>query len=117
MNDRGPAPILRDATSLAGVLLETLDGCPAYRVLVDRVCRRALDLHESVILALADDDRHRRLLDADAALQGLRGLLGLARDLSVLSDDDYLGFAEQADRVGRQLGGWLRRLAAADTMP
>lgn len=107
---RGPAPILRDATALAGVLLETLGGCPVHPALVDRLCRRALDLHESILLALADEERHQHLLDADAALQGMRGMLRLARDLGVLGADDFVAFAEQADRVGRQLGGWLRQI-------
>jgi len=61
------------------------------------------------MLALQGRGRRDRLLDADDALQTLRGHLLLAYDLGMLPEDAFVALTEQVDLVGRQVGGWLKR--------
>lgn len=105
-------PLHRDAVALAGVLLEELDAGDALR---DRLARVALDLVEDVTLAVARNDPSRldRLEDADSGLRLLRVHLQLGHELGLLDEGDYLDLAEQADVVGRQIGGWLKSLRSA----
>ena len=106
-----------DAFALAAALLAEIEegGRAPHRALRERLSDAALRLAELVTLALTTRDaeeRHLRVLDADAALAVLRLHLRLARALDVLAEDAFLAFAEQSDCVGRQLGGWLRKLSA-----
>ncbi len=113
--NRRDSSLRRDTVAFAGVLMNTLELCTSHRVLTDRLSHRALDLLEAVTLALArigDMDREERLIDADVALQSTRCLLRMTHDLDLIDDDTYLGFVEQADSVGRQIGSWLNHLTA-----
>ena len=105
-------PLHRDTVALSGVLLESLDAADSLR---DRLARVALDLVEDVTLAVAgnDDRRRERLEDADTGLRLLRTHLELSRSLGLFDEGDYLDLAEQADIVGRQIGGWLKSLRSA----
>jgi hypothetical protein len=53
------------------------------------------------------------LREADAALAELRLLLRLARDLRILSFNQYEEGARRTTEIGKLLGGWLR---AADKL-
>lgn len=98
-----------DAGELCVLLFENLpDGTPP-RVLCERIQRVGLTLLERISLATTGIARAASLRDADADLQALRGLLDLALVLEVLPEDTAFELAELADRIGRQLGGWLRR--------
>jgi hypothetical protein len=110
------APLHRDTLALCGVLLEVLETQNSYQRLRERLAEGALHLLDHVILALAGFDRLARLEDADAELQTLRAHLLLALELGAIDQEDFLALAEQADLVGRQVGGWLKKLTRqADT--
>lgn len=110
---RIPAPLHRDAMALTGVLLQELSERTEHPPLRERLAHAALRLLESITLALRSDEPHGHLRDADESLQILRTHLSLAQKLHLLEDDTYLAFVEQGDKLGRQLGGWLRRLHEA----
>lgn len=102
-------PLHRDTLALCGVLLEELEG-HGYDDLRRRLAGGSLRLLDQVTLALGGFERGERLHDADAELATLRVHLQLAYELGILDEDTFLALAEQADTVGRQLGGWLKKL-------
>lgn len=102
-------PLHRDTLALCGVLLQDL-GEEGAKVLRQRLATSALVVLEDVTLAVAGYDRIARLQDADAGLRLFRNHLRLAHELGLLEKESFLEFAEQADVIGRQLGGWLKRL-------
>lgn len=99
--------------ALCGVLLEELaDGGAEearFSPLRSRLGEGALDLFGDVCLALAGLERVAALEAADARLCVLRGWLQLALELGVLGEEEFVELAEQADAVGRQIGGWLKK--------
>lgn len=105
-----PAPLYRDTLALCGVLLEETEAGTALGPLRRRLAEGAIRLLDEVTLALAGFDRAERLQAADAELCTLRAQLRLAVELELLEDESFLDLAEQADRVGRQVGGWLAKL-------
>ena len=104
------APLHRDALALCGVLLQELEQAPAHEHLALRLAEGVLRLVDAVTLALHESDPYGPLTGADAELATLRAHLLLALELGVIDEDSYLDLSEQADRVGRQIGGWLRKL-------
>ncbi len=105
------APIYRDTFSLCGVLLAEVEAWAGHEALRRRLGQVALRLLEQVTLALGDrPDREHHLRGADLELRLLRTHSGLALELGLLEEDLYLDLVEQADLVGRQVGGWLRKL-------
>ena len=104
------SPLYRDAFALCGVLLEELERETRYGRLRRRLGDTALRLLDSVTLAFGNFGRRDRLEEADAELAVLRTQLRLAYELEVLGEEMFLALAEQADLVGRQLGGWLKKL-------
>ena len=104
------SPLHRDTLALCGVLLEELEGAVRFQALKRRLAEGALHLLDLVSLALAGSARRERLEAADAELQALRGQLRLAYELELLAEEPFLELAEQADAIGRQLGGWLKKL-------
>lgn len=107
------SPLYRDTLALCGVLLEELEREAGYAALRRRLADGALRLLDEVALALAGFDRRERIEGADAELRALRAHLYLAFELEVLTEDAFLSLAEQADTVGRQVGGWLKKLRRA----
>lgn len=106
------APLHRDTLALCGVLLEEM-GERGTDALGRHLAANALHLLDDVTLAVAGDRRRDRLEDADAGLRLLRTHVRLAHELGLLDRDLFLDLADQADRVGRQLGGWLKRVRAS----
>ena len=104
------SPLYRDAFAFCGVLLEELEEGERYPGLRRRLADGALRLLDHVALALAGYDRLDRVHDADLELQALRAHLHLAYELEVLDEKVFLAIAGQADTVGRQIGGWLKKL-------
>lgn len=104
------SPLYRDAIALCGVLLEELEGGARHPGLRRRLEEGALRLLDDVALALAGLDRLDRVEDADVELRTLRVHLHLAYELEVLEEEVFLALAGQADAVGRQVGGWLKKL-------
>ncbi len=104
------SPLYRDSLALCGVLLHELAGGESYAALRRHLEEGALRLVDQVSLALAGMDRRERVEGADAELQALRAHLHLALELGMVDEEGFLALAEQADAVGRQLGGWLKKL-------
>lgn len=99
--------------ALCGILLQELEEEDGYAALRHRLTDGALHLLDQVALALAGPARLERLEAADAELRTLRAHLHLAFELGVLEEDAFFALAEQADAVGRQVGGWLKKLRRA----
>jgi 23S rRNA-intervening sequence protein len=104
------SPLFRDTFALCGVVLEEVELEAGFQDVRRRLGRGALRLLDDVTLAFAGFERQERLADADAELATLRVQLRLAYELEVLDEEMFLALAEQADRIGRQLGGWLKKL-------
>lgn len=107
------APLHSDALALAAGLLDAIDDAPRHRVLRDRIGRGALRLVDAVVLATTGIERLANLHHADAEVATLRAHLQLALELGLLPEDFVLDAAAVTDRIGRQLGGWLRKLDRA----
>ncbi len=107
------SPLYRDALALCGVLLEELEeerpGTEPFEVLRRGLGEGALDLLGDICLALSGLERLSALESADARLCVLRGRLQLGLELGLLGEELFLELAEQADTVGRQIGGWLKK--------
>lgn len=107
------APLHRDTLALCGVLLQDM-GRQGTEAFGRHMAAVALGLLDDVTLAVAGHRRRDRLEDADAGLRLLRTHLRLAHELDLLDRDVFLDLSDQADQVGRQLGGWLKRLRASE---
>lgn len=86
-----------------------------YRfTLAERVQRRALDFHETLISAglRRGPERAVRLHEADAQLAQLRHLLRLCADLGCLTLPQYEHAAALLTEIGKLLGGWRKTLGA-----
>lgn len=106
------APLYVDAYDLALEVIRRTERFPKSQrfVLGLRMQQAALDLLESITLALHDrQGRLARLEAAEAALTRLRLGSRLARDLELLGDKVAVALGGRYERVGRQLGGWWRR--------
>jgi hypothetical protein len=107
---KGEAPLFRDAYSLAGTVAAELEQGSSHSALRARLVQDTLRVLDAIVLALAGIERAERLVDADADLRLLRVHMRLACDLDVVDHEFLLAVAEEADRIGRQLGGWRRQL-------
>lgn len=105
------SPLYRDTLALSGVLLEELAAESRYGRLRRRLEEGSLRLLDRVSLALSGFDPQVRLEEADAELATLRAHLALAFELELLDEESFLALAEQADTIGRQIGGWSKKLA------
>jgi hypothetical protein len=77
-------------------------------------CRLALRLLDYIVLALKDRERLEVLDLADVTLLKLRQRLRLAPTQGLLDERQALHGLGRCDDIGRQIGGWLRRLEAAE---
>lgn len=107
-------PLYRDTLALCGVLLEEIEGRERFAPLRWQLAEGALRLLDHVTLALAGFGRADHLVAADAELRALRARLHLAVEIGLLEQDSFLDLAEHAAKIGRQLGGWLRKLRRGD---
>ncbi len=104
------APLFGDTFALCEWLLGRLDGND--KVLAQSICRIALGLLSDMTLALKGRGRQVRVEDADEQLISLRVQLRMARATGLLDEQQMLYALEAVDNIGRQLGGWRRRLGA-----
>ena len=82
-----------------------------YRfTLAERVQRRALDLHETLIAAglRRGPERAARLQEGDTKGGKLRPPLRLCADLNLLTLAQYEHAAGRLAEIGRLLGGWQK---------
>lgn len=78
--------------------------------LAQALAAEALSLLDSITLALKNIDRENALADADLILIRLRLRLRLAMEIELLDDRQGQFALRQTDDIGRQLGGWQKRL-------
>lgn len=109
------SPIYQDTMALCVVLIEEIETVRTYQPICHRLATGALRLVDHITLALSGFERQERLQDADAELLTLRTHLHLALELNIIDEDEFLNLVEQADLVGRQIGGWLKKMAHQDT--
>ena len=106
-----PAPLFVHGFDLAAWMLghfgERTDA------LSRELCAKSLTLLDLVTLALQDRERDLRLTDADELLVALRLRLRLAEQLGTLDERQLMYALGLVDSVGRQIGGWQKRLARA----
>ncbi len=109
---RGAAPLYSASFDLCAWLLHHFDADPG--VLTRRLLDAALALHGHLVLALRLPEPLPEIDLADEQLALLRALLRLAQASGKLDEDQLLFALGQADDIGRQMGGWLRALRAAE---
>ena len=102
------APIFVDAYQATLDIQQRLGGVDTP--LAQRACSHALRLLEATTLALKGWDPIENLEIADRGLLALRLALRLVCDSHVVEPDSLLPTLERLDAVGRQLGGWQRKL-------
>ncbi len=105
------APLFVDAYDLALTLGQQFDqpnDQPSH--LAARIVATGFDLLEEITLALKGYEPEAHADSADERLAVLRVQLRLAMDLGLVERAKFLQTAEQIDTIGRQLGGWLKRL-------
>lgn len=105
---KDPAPLFTHCYDLAAWILAHFDG--RQRVLAQALCTHSLALLDAVALALRGVDREEQLATADEVLVELRLRLRLAHQTGLLDERQMLYALEQADQIGRQIGGWRKRL-------
>lgn len=77
-------------------------------VLGERLVLASIDVLETLASAAYERNRAPLLSHASRRLNALRLLIRLAKDLRLLSVDQY-GFAsEHIDELGRMIGGWRK---------
>ena len=106
------APLHNDAIRLNVWLAPNLKGDAE---IVHRARIAALDLLEHVALALQGFDREEEIHQADRALARLRVHLRVLYELDTLPEAQLLHVHGLMDGIGKQLGGWQRRLAVNTT--
>ena len=111
MTDRSTqAPLFVDALALSQWLIERFGATGG--VLEQRLIAHALDLLQTLTLALKGRDRDARIEEADELLIRLRVLLRLATECRRLTADQYGYVLGRIDDIGRQIGAWQRSLGA-----
>ncbi len=108
------APLYAEAHDLARWIVENV---PHDAPLPRRLHESSIDLLESVVLALKKHEREARIDEADSICVRLRACLRLACDTRTIDERRLLHLAERLDSIGRQIGGWKRRLAGDTVAP
>ena len=104
---RREAPLFVQAFDFAAWVATNLD--PA-RPLAESLHRDSLALLDHVVLALKGRDRDLHLEEADDVLVVLRVRLRLAEKVGLIQDQQLVFLTGELDSIGRQVGGWQRRL-------
>jgi hypothetical protein len=105
------APLFIHAYDLHGWLLDRLEsGGEAHCVVRDTVLDHSRGLLAAVTLAVSRFDPGERLIEADEQATLLRVYLRLAAEKRLLDDRQLLHATEVLRDIGRQIGGWRKRL-------
>jgi hypothetical protein len=102
------APLFVQSFDLAAWLATNV---PAESEVARALHRDALALLDHVVLALKGVDREHHLERADELAALLRVRTRLAQRVGLLGERQLLFLAQELDGIGRQIGGWMRRLA------
>lgn len=103
-----PAPLFVRCFDLAAWVLGRCG--EQHDALSFELCAKAMLLLDLATLALQDRERDLRLAEADELLVGLRLRLRLAEQVGRLDARQLMHGLGLADDVGRQIGGWQKRL-------
>lgn len=108
-----PAPLFVDTMRLAAWLLRHVGAAPTP--VARQLAADAITLLDQVTLSL--QERERRAARVSTALERLSLLrvhLRLAGELGLLDERQVVFVLGECDGIGRQLGGWARRLTRED---
>ncbi len=105
------APLFTDAYDLHSWLLDRFDQLETQREVACAVIDHSRNLLNAISLALARFDTGERLVDADEQATLLRVHLRLAAEKELLDDRQLLHANERLRDIGRQIGGWRKKLA------
>ena len=108
------APLFIRAYDLHSWLLDRFGGTGAYPAIGTAVLRHSAELLDAVSLALSRFDTLERLIEADEHATLLRVHLRLAAEKKLLTDRQLVYVTGELRDVGRQIGGWRRRLEAVE---
>ena len=104
-----PAPLFVDTMRLSTWLLHHVGTAPPP--LARQLAADVILLLDQVTLSLQERDRRpARVTSALERLSLLRVHLRLAAELGLLDQRQLVFILEECDGIGRQLGGWARRL-------
>ncbi len=82
-------------------------------ILATAIAKESLALLDAVVFALKDIERMEHLDLADQHLLRLRMRIRLAWEAALVTERQAVHLLGLADDIGRQLGGWQKRLAQA----
>ena len=107
-------PALEKAYQFVRWFIPTLDKFPRSQrfVLGDRIENTALTVLEGLIEATSSKQVETILRGVNLALEKLRFLIRLSKDLRYLDLKRYEFGAREIDEIGRLVGGWLRTARA-----
>lgn len=108
------APLFTDAYDLYSWLLDRFAQLETHRELRCAVLDHSRRLLNAISLALARFDTGERLIEADEQATLLRIQLRLASDKELLNDRQLLHANERLGAIGRQIGGWRRKLDSVE---
>lgn len=104
------APLFTAAYDLHGWLLERLEPGSAYPEVRRAVLEHSRGLLEAITLALCRFEREERVTRADEHAALLRVHMRLAADKGFLDDRQLLHAMGLVSEIGRQIGGWQKKL-------
>ncbi len=112
---RAGGPALEKCYQFLVWLLPTLEKFPRSQrcLLGDRIECTALDVLEGLVEATYSAQSEPLLRRVNLALEKLRFLFRLARDLHYLDERRYEFVARSVDEIGRLVGGWIKASRAA----
>lgn len=108
------APLFIRAYDLHSWLLDRFGSVKTYTAVRNAVLRHSAELLEAVSLALSRFDVGERLIEADEHATLLRVHLRLASEKKLLTDRQLLYVTGELRDVGRQIGGWRKRVEAVE---
>ena len=104
------APVFIRAYDLHIWLLDRLSGGSELNEVRRAILHHSRILLEAVTLALSRFETRRRVVEADERVTLLRVHLRLATERRLLDDRQLMYANEILSDIGRQIGGWQKRL-------
>lgn len=80
-------------------------------VLGQQIENAMLDIGQMIVHANKLRNKREKLYELDIALEKLRFLIRLAKDLKMMSITKYGHHCERLDEIGKLLGGWMKSLS------
>lgn len=106
------APVFVRAYDLYSWLFDRLMRPDSPAMIGEHVLEKARRLLEALVLALSRFDTHRRVIEADEQAALLRIHLRIAAEKEALSDRQLMHAMRELREIGRQIGGWRKKLEA-----